>query len=250
MQDCLWLGKPVKKGMAVVGSLKKIKLSPRLQSAAKFVISGEPVADIGSDHVLLPQYLIQEGFVTQIVATELKKGPAEKVKKIIDCYQLEDRVELRIGDGLKPLKPGEVSSVILAGMGAQTIIKILSESKSVLDTIKRLVLQPMTEVFLLRRWLYQNGWKIIDEDLVKEEKRFYIILVAEQGWEALPSELQLQLGTILLSKSHPLVKDYIKELIKKEQTILWKLGNAQTKKAQKMRELSEQKIKQLSGAIE
>ncbi len=230
-------------------TLKKIKLSPRLQSIAQFVIQGESVADIGSDHALLPLYLIQEEFATQVIATELKKGPSEKVKKIIDCYQLADRVELRIGDGLKPLKPKEAATVVLAGMGAQTIIKILAESKSTLNTIKRLVLQPMTEIFLLRKWLYENGWKIVDEDLVKEENRYYIVIAAEQGGEAYPSELQLQLGKSLLAKNHPLLKGYINTLIKKEQAIIQKLGGAQTKKAQRTRELSELRIKQLLEAI-
>lgn len=229
---------------------KKVNLSPRLKTIADFVIQDKPMADIGSDHAYLPLYLIQKSLVPSVIATELRKGPGEKAKKMIDFCQLEGKIELRLGDGLKPLKPKEVATVVLAGMGAQTIIKILTESKPVLYSVQRLVIQPMTEIPLLRKWLYQNQWKIVDEEIVKEENRYYIIIVAEQGEEFLLDEIKLELGPVLLAKKHPFLGDYVKELLNKERIVIKKLKNKDTIKALTQKQLSEAKIQKLQEVLE
>lgn len=167
---------------------------------------------MGTDHALLPIFLVESGICPRVIATELNEGPYRHALAAICQHGLKEKISLRQGDGLTPLSPGEAEVVILAGMGGRTIMRILSSSPGVLAATRRLILQPMTDAGDLRSWLVSNGWRLVDEDLVEEDERLYLILVAEAGVEEVTDPLLLEVGPRLLEKRHPLLPAYLQRL--------------------------------------
>lgn len=219
-----------------------MKLTPRLEAIAHLVLPGQPMADIGSDHAYLPLYLVKGEIVPYAIAVEVRQGPWAKAERLIRLHDLAGKIEVRLGDGLQPLQPGEIATAVLAGMGAQTIIEVLSVAELVLQSLQRLVIQPMVEVALVREWLYSHDWHLIDEELVQEGERYYVVLVAEPGAESLPPKISLELGPKLLAKKHPLLKPYINKLINKNRQILEALERAKSEKAFKHQRELQNKI--------
>ena len=149
-----------------------IKLSQRLQAIANFVPKGAKVADIGTDHGFLPCYLAQSGQAEQVIACDVNAQPLSLAQKNITDYNVADKVSTRLGNGLAVLKPGEVDTVTIAGMGGALMIDILDASPNVVDRLKRIILQPNVGAEAVRVWAEKNRWQIVAEDLVKENDIF------------------------------------------------------------------------------
>lgn len=226
-----------------------IKLSPRLKAIAGLVVAGEPMADIGSDHAYLPIYLVKNRIVPSAVAVEVRPGPWKRAATQVSLHGLADKIEVRLGDGLSPLKKGEAATVVLAGMGARTITRILSNAEEILPSFKRLVIQPMAEVSLVRQWLYEHGFHLFDEELVQEGEHYYFILAAETGQKKLPSPLELEFGPILLAKKHPLIYPYVDKLWRQEERVLSALQQAVSVKANQEKQAVEKRLNQLKEVM-
>ncbi len=227
-----------------------MELAKRLAALAAYVPAGSIVADIGTDHAHLPVFLVEEGICPLVIATELNQGPFKSAGRQVRERNLEDKIDLRLGDGLKTLKPGEAGVLVLAGMGGNTIREILAASPDVLKTVKKLVLQPMADPGDLRIWLAANGWKISDEKLVNEDGRTYVIVVAEPGREETSDPILLELGPRLLQRKDPLVKDYMSKIVNKYEQVLAALTAAKSEDAhKKARELKAKlaRIKETTG---
>ncbi|MFO7172150.1 MAG: class I SAM-dependent methyltransferase [Bacillota bacterium] len=156
-----------------------VSLPPRLQAVARWVLPGAPVADIGTDHGRLPVYLVQQGQVPRAVASDRLPGPLAAARRTVAAAGVADRVDLRLADGLAALQPGEVATVVVAGMGGLLMLKILAGRPEALRGVRRLVLQPNTDVEEVRRWLHAHGWRLVAEELAEDGGRFYVVLVAE-----------------------------------------------------------------------
>lgn len=152
-----------------------MKLSERLARIASYIKPGLVVADIGTDHALLPVYLVREGICQKVIASDLYEGPVNSAKKTVASFGLSEQIEVRQGDGLRVLQPGEAEVVVIAGMGGQKIKKILESSPEVVDSVLRFVLQPQKSSGLVRRWFFKQGWALTDEDLVFSDEHFYEI---------------------------------------------------------------------------
>ena len=146
-----------------------MKLPERLLRIASYVPQSSLVADIGTDHALLPVYLARQGTCSRIIATDLQAGPLEAARSNVGLFNLWKQVDLRQGDGLDIIQPGEVNVIIIAGMGGVKINEILGMAGEVLQQIDRLVLQPSVGAGQVRRWLLGNGWDLVDEDLVIDD---------------------------------------------------------------------------------
>jgi tRNA (adenine22-N1)-methyltransferase len=180
-----------------------IMLSPRLAAAANYVCRGEPLADIGTDHAYLPAHLVQTGAVPRAIAADVLPGPLEAARTTIAEAGLADQVELRLGNGLQVVTPGEVATATICGMGGPLIAEILAAGPT--EGLKRLVLQPMGGEEALRRWLAGHGWRITDEVLVEDGGRIYVIIQAEPGAMTLTDAF---MGSILPQKGGPLLARY------------------------------------------
>ncbi len=163
-----------------------VSLDKRLSMVASMVRRGSRVADIGTDHAYLPVYLVQAGVCPRGIAADIRSGPLEAARRTVTEAGLTDNIVLRLGDGLAPVSPDDADDIVIAGMGGETIVEILSAADWVKNTRLRLVLQPMTRAEELRRWLLTNGFTITEERLVRDGHRLYPVLAAT--YTAAPSE--------------------------------------------------------------
>lgn len=194
------------------GILMQIKLSKRLTKIIEMITLGSTVADIGTDHGYLPVHLVINGISPRVIATDVNEQPLASAAKLVTFLVLEKKIDLRLGDGLSILVPGEVETIVIAGIGASNELKILEESPQILNSTNRLILQPMRGTPKIRAWLVKHGWRIIDEELVLEDHIFYEIIAAEKGNSVLSID-EVENGPMLLKKKHPLLKEFIKEKI-------------------------------------
>ncbi len=174
------------------------------------MLPGGPLADIGTDHGYLPAHLVQSGVIPSAIAGDILPGPLEAARATVSEAGLGDRIELRLGSGLKILTPGEVLTATICGMGGPLIGEILSAGP--LEGIRRLVLQPMGGEERLREWLAENGWKLVAEQLEEDAGRVYVIMAAERGAMSL-SEGDLMVGPHLREAGGPLLIKYVKLLL-------------------------------------
>ncbi|MBM7865529.1 hypothetical protein GTO89_01885 [Heliobacterium gestii] len=158
-----------------------MELSPRLQRLAAAAPPGLPIADIGTDHAYIPVHLVKTGRIPSAVGVEVHPGPLEAARQHVAAYGVKDKIDIRAGDGLAPLQPGEVGAIVIAGMGGGTIQTILTEGDAAgkLAGVSRLILQPLEGAGELRRWLHHRGWRIVEEDLVAEGARIYEVIILE-----------------------------------------------------------------------
>lgn len=184
---------------------KRISLDPRLSRIAALVGTCECCADIGSDHGRLGAFLLQSGQCQRVVLTDISGASLSKARKLIALMDLEKRASFCVGDGALAIDC-PVDAAVIAGMGGETIASIVEESAGRLHGA-RLVLQPNVALASLRRRLNQCGWRIVDEDLVRDGRRIYPILMATEGEQHL-SELQTEAGPVLLERRPPLLADY------------------------------------------
>ncbi|MEH7522640.1 tRNA (adenine(22)-N(1))-methyltransferase TrmK [Bacillus sp. JJ1503] len=206
------------------------KLSQRLEAVANYIPEGCRLADIGSDHAYLPCYAVKRGMIPFAVAGEVAEGPYQSAKSQVEAEGLNDKINVRKGNGLQIISVDEVDCITIAGMGGALITNILEEGKEKLGTIKRLILQPNISAITIRSWLNKNGWVLIAEEILEEDEKIYEILVAEKGDSKERRELDLQkellFGPFLLKqKSAVFKKKWLGEL-KNWQRILAQLENA------------------------
>lgn len=159
----------------------KIELTPRLRTAADMVPVGARLADIGTDHAYLPAALILEGKIPSAIAADLRQGPLARARETVRQAGLTGRVTFRLCDGLKGIQPGEADAIAVAGMGGETIAAILKAAHWVWERNVPLILQPMSSMPDLRRWLQTNGFYIEEERLTKEGKALYTVLLVRAG---------------------------------------------------------------------
>ncbi len=155
-----------------------INLSERLSAAASLVKGGGIVADIGTDHGYLPIYLIQSGKIEKAIAADIGKMPLENARKSVAQYELADKIELRLSDGLNSFRENEVDEIVFAGMGGTLIAEKLKETPWIKNRNLHFVFQPQSRAEDLRGFLFSNGFEIGTEIATHEGNRFYIAFEA------------------------------------------------------------------------
>lgn len=229
-----------------------MKLTARLKTIADLVPKGQNVADIGTDHAYLPVYLIENDIAKKVIAADINKGPLQNAEKTIKAYKREDSIETRLGSGLTPIEPNEVQTVIIAGMGGLLIRDILVESLDVVKTVDTLILQPMVAQDELRKWLYENGFKIDNEKLAKEGNKLYEILVVSKGRMEIKDDIYFEIGQKMIENKEPYLSELIEGKIKKYTEILKTVESQNTVKAkEKLLECQEKlgKLKEVKECL-
>lgn len=183
------------------------KLSKRLEKVASFVPENSIVADIGSDHAYLPCYLVLNKIAKGAIAGEVVKGPYESACHEVQSEGLQSQITVRLADGLQAIYPEDCVTVItIAGMGGPLIASILEKEVGRLAGVKRLILQPNIHAIAIREWASKNNWKIINEEILKEDDKIYEVLVLEPGKETLTTEALL-LGPVLIQQQNEVFKE-------------------------------------------
>ncbi|MFH5825425.1 tRNA (adenine(22)-N(1))-methyltransferase [Clostridium perfringens] len=229
-----------------------MELSKRLKRIAEHVDKCESVADIGTDHGYIPIYLVKEGICKKAIASDINKGPIEKAKVNVAFEGVSNKVKCLLGPGLNPLKLGEVNGVILAGMGGNLTRDILLADMEKVKKYDFIILQPAQNPEVLREFLYKNDYEIIDEDLIKDEGRFYELFKVKYNENSeklvFEDELEYEVSPLLREKGHPLFKEFIEEKINRCETIL-SFIKEDTEAAKKRKSDLEEKINKLKGML-
>ena len=227
-----------------------IKLSQRLQAIADFVPQGACVADIGTDHGFLPCYLAQKGQAVKVFACDINAQPLALAQKNVMDYNVADVVSTRLGNGLAVMEPGEVDVVTIAGMGGSLMIEILDAAPLVVDKLKRIILQPNVGAEAVRIWAEKNRWHIVQEELVRENDRFSVIIAMEPGrnFNSM-TPVELFLGPELLKQQHSLLGLYISEEWDKAQMVLAQLAKSDSEESRRKEQQIKRKWEDINGVI-
>lgn len=215
-----------------------IKISPRLTLVSEFIKKNSYVLDVGTDHGLLPMYLVEKGIVKKAVASDVVPSIVEKTKAKVKENKLDDKIKVVLSDGLKDIKESSIDTIVIAGMGGILTVDILKARTKYLKG-KTLILSPHRDVDLVRKYLHQIGFKITKEEILEDrEDKFYTIIKAVEGKDTYYSELDYKLGKKLISskKRNLEFEKYLKHLIKKNETITDKLKNSK-KESNRIEEL-------------
>lgn len=233
-----------------------MELSKRLNAVAAMVTPGSIVCDVGCDHGYVSIFLIETGKSPKVYAMDVNKGPLKRAEEHIREAGLQDYIELRLSDGLVNMPEGKADTLICAGMGGRLVNKILSESIEKVRQLQELVLQPQSEIWLVREYLRSQGFVVDKEDMVMEEGKYYPILHVcvnkESAVEAEkcenPKEQAVfdKYGEKLLKQKHPVLKEYLlweKGLLEQIETELEKSGGESEKTKERLLSLQEEKEK-------
>lgn len=226
-----------------------VELSKRLITVADYVDIESIVADIGTDHAYIPIYLVKNKGIKKVIAMDVNLGPIEKAKKNIEAEQLSSHIETRLSNGLEKIQPGEVDTILISGMGGQLIVDILEAGKRVLEQTQQLIVQPQTELFKVRYKLHQLEFKIVNEKMVYEEGKYYVVIKAEKGKEVYKNELYYIFGKCLIEDKDPVLKAYLEENHTKKQEILHMLKERTDEKIMTRTKELEEEVQQIKEVM-
>lgn len=220
---------------------KRMQLSKRLQAVADYVSKGNKVADIGCDHAYTSIYLMEQGIAAHVYALDVNKGPIKRAIANVKNYGFQDDIDIRLSDGAKELKEGEADTILIAGMGGSLMARILDNSKEVVSKVKEIILQPQSEIFIVRRYLHSIGFQIVAENMVIDDSKYYVMMKAIKGEESYDREVQYQYGKLLLEEKHPILKELLEKEYKTNLKILKQLESRETESAvSRVNELKEE----------
>lgn len=241
---------------------KDIILSKRMQMVANMVTNGNVVADIGCDHGFVSIYLIEHDICPRVIAMDVNEGPLLRAKDHIAKRGLDSYIDIRLSDGIERLEEKEADSIVIAGMGGRLVMKILSDNMDKVRLLKEIILQPQSELHLVRRFLREQGFVIQKEDMVEEAGKYYPSMkVAYKGVDA-DSLLDVQNGSpfleieewygpMLLKEKHPVLHRYLlKEKSIFEQILKEIRENAKQSTAEDTKEETiQRRIRQIAMAL-
>jgi len=246
-----------------------VKLSKRLTEIAGR-LSGpgfDLLADIGSDHALLPIHAVKHGLCRRAVAADIHAGPLLAAERNIAGAGLADRIDIRKGDGLAVLSPGEADAIVIAGMGGATITGILEAGKDRLAGVRLLLLQPNVGAPLVRRWLHGHGWYLRDEGVLEEDGVYYDILESVparpgderlatlyepyrlEGGKVVSSDMQMLLGPHHVRRpTRTFIDRWLEEIAKRER-ITSRMKCAQSREDAEKRRLMEKETEEIREVL-
>lgn len=211
----------------------RMHITPRLRTIMAQVPEGAKLADIGTDHALIPAALLRKRIIETAIASDIRQGPLESAARTAQQFGLEDRISLRLGAGLCTVQPEEADTIVIAGMGGETIAQILEDDSWALDGSHLLLLQPMTAQPFLRQYLAAHGGIIEKESLCREGRRMYTVMTVRGGGKAQQKSLpQCCISEALLRD--PMATQYVKKLLEREQKITASLESANRQKPKEL----------------
>jgi tRNA (adenine22-N1)-methyltransferase len=223
-----------------------------MKAVAAMVTPGGVLADIGTDHAYVPIALMQRQKITGAIAMDINEGPLKRANDNIAAAKLNTRIETRLSDGLNKLKPGEADTILIAGMGGELTIHILKEGHAVCEAASELVLQPQSDIQKVREYLREHQYRIIDEDMVCEDNKYYPMMRAvrvekNDVWDKMNEQTRTACdiyGPLLIKNGNPVLRRFLV----REHRILTELCNeleshVRTEAIQKRIEEVEEKLR-------
>lgn len=218
-----------------------IKLSKRLRAIVNFCDKNKIIADIGTDHGFVPNFLYEEDYNRKIIATDISLNSLNKAIEFSELRGNKGKIEHIVCNGLEKIPP--VNQIIIAGMGGILISKILDRDFEKARQAEKLILQPMQQVDYLRKFLYDKGFKILDEKIVFEDNKFFHIIVA--NYKAIKEEyrdIDLKVSKLLRNRKDKDLIEFLKYLIDYNIFIIENIEGSSTRSIYKKNKLREENI--------
>ncbi|AWK51012.1 SAM-dependent methyltransferase [Clostridium beijerinckii] len=199
-----------------------MELSKRLNWIIEKLDKVEIIMDVGTDHGYIPIYLVKNDIAKKVIASDINKEPLKKAKINASLDGVLDKIDLRLGGGLVPLNNKEANAVIIAGMGGNLIRDILENDLNKVKNLDYLILQPAQNPEVLRKYLYNNNYEILEEDICLDENKYYEIFKVKYkiGDYILLEDIFYEISPTMLSKKLPLFKSYIENKIEKNKRVM------------------------------
>lgn len=173
-----------------------MKLSARLEALLSLVGDVQVLADIGTDHALLPAHAVLRGRCQTAYAVDLRDEPLRVAARTLRALGVSnDQVRLLRGDGLKALSEFEVDAAVMAGLSGRTMLSWCQMAPEVVRRISRLVVQPNGHLTSVRAWAYAEGLWLLDENVCREGARFFVSCAFGPGTGPDPAYRDSELST-------------------------------------------------------
>ena len=185
----------------------KVPLSARLLACCNYVNQGDRVADIGCDHGYLGIHLLKTGVAQSIIAADINEQPLHSATVNALKFGCRDKMRFFLSNGAVSI-PRDFDTMVCAGMGADTMISILTAAPWLKSEQYRLILQCQSKTPMLRRFLWENGWYIHRETLAKDGKFVYSVMEVCFGDAEAPALWEHYISKALLQDGSPLLKEY------------------------------------------
>lgn len=234
---------------------KSVVLSERLKALTDMVTRGNRVVDVGCDHGFVSIYLVEQHISPGVLAMDVRKGPLSGAEEHIAERGLQGQIQTRLSDGLQAFSKGEAQTMICAGMGGKLMMKILTDSREKARSLDELILQPQSELPLFRSFLDREGYRVLDENILQEEGKYYFLFKVKYNSEGIDesdcskrdenhnpaenldvsyqnSELNRRFGRLLLQQKHPVLKEYLLQSERVNRQILQNLSKGEGTRAQ------------------
>lgn len=215
--------------------VKRGRNQERLKCIASNVKSGGIVADIGCDHAFTSIYLVEEKLARGAIAIDINKEPLKRAWQHIQESGMEEYISVRLSNGARGLKKGEADTILISGMGGALIASILEESINIIKDAKELVLSPQSEIYIVRHFLHDNGFKIVSEEMVKEQGKFYVVIRAVPGSQHYKDESGYIYGEYLIENKNKILEEFLLKEQKRTGSILDSLASSSGSDAVKER---------------
>ncbi len=221
-----------------------MQLSIRLSAIASFVPKGSRVIDVGTDHAYIPIYLVESGLAITCLATDINKGPLEKAQKNISAHGITS-IELMQTNGVEGIAPDKGDVLMISGMGGYLIVDILKRGQELVKNLKRMILQPQQDIIEVRQYLHSIGFRIVEETFVKDEDKYYTVIVAEPGEEHYSHEYEYLYGKCLIEKKLSVFKEWVEMKLAKQEGIYRALAKQDSPSANERKSELEKEIQTL-----
>ncbi len=232
-------------------------LPRRLKAAADLIPRCDTACDIGCDHGYLSVYLLRHEKAGRMIAMDVNSGPLERAKSSAALFGVTSQMEFRLSDGLTQVKPGEADFFICAGMGGKLIMKIMSDHPQITASMKGALLQPQSDIRAVRRFVYDTGWHIEQEDIVFEEDggekemgKYYPMFLILPGRETMPSEEELAYGSLAKQKSRMVLCDFLRYQMTVRTKALEQILSSDTVRALERRYKLEEELREIHTVLE
>ena len=226
-----------------------IHLSKRLLAVASMVTPGKCPVDVGCDHGYVPIYLVQKGIAASVLAMDVNEGPLMRARANIEAENLTGQIRTRLSDGLKNYKAGEADCLIIAGMGGMLMCDILKYGyeQHLLEDFSEVVLSPHSDIGRVRRYLHTLGFKIREENMVIDAGKYYTVIHGIKGSEHYDCEEDYLYGKYLIDSRHPVLKNYIDDVLLAKEELYKKVSGLFTPGAARFAPQLEAEIKRLQN---
>lgn len=193
-------------------------MNKRLQAIYSLICQGRGVVDVGTDHGYIPVALAQNGYAGKIIASDIRSGPLQAARSSAESAGVEEKIDFLLCDGLDGCEKSAIDTIVIAGMGGDTICGILDRAEWCMTPDYTLILQPMTKAEVVRYWLAYNGYEFLDEVLVKDGGIIYQVIRARIKENTSLSLAELFTGEYALAVKNLLFGEFLDTLISRFET--------------------------------